>query len=150
MPRYLDTRGLSSLAIAVCDRCKMKRSFVSLMSDTNFPGLRVCDQGCLDQKDPYRLPARQTERINLRFPRPDESVATSNHFLTTTQQDPIPSGLWNISTGENNGGLVNGNVSYISLINTPPEPVVETILLAQEDLSLILQEDSSGGLNVEQ
>lgn len=71
MPTFLDTRGLSSLAIAVCDRCKMKRPFVSLMSDPNFPGLRVCDQGCADEKDPYRLPARQTERINLRFPRPD-------------------------------------------------------------------------------
>ena len=71
MPVFLDTRGLSSVAIGVCDRCKMKRTFVSLMSDPNFPGLRVCDQGCADEKDPYRLPARQTERINLRFPRPD-------------------------------------------------------------------------------
>ena len=34
--------------------------------DPNFPGLRVCDEGCRDQFDPYRLAARQTERINLR------------------------------------------------------------------------------------
>jgi hypothetical protein len=31
----------------------------------------------LDEFDPYRLPARQTEDITLRFVRPDESIATS-------------------------------------------------------------------------
>lgn len=71
MPVFLDTTGLASLAIAICDRCRMKRPFVSLGSDPNFAGLRVCDQGCADERDPYRLPARKTERINLRFPRPD-------------------------------------------------------------------------------
>jgi hypothetical protein len=30
----------------------------------------------LDEFDPYRLPARQTEDITLRFVRPDESIAT--------------------------------------------------------------------------
>jgi hypothetical protein len=83
MPRFLDTHGLASLAIGVCDRCKMKRTFVSLGPDTNFPGLRVCDQGCRDQLDPYRLPARQTERINLRFARPDVSVAANDDYLLT-------------------------------------------------------------------
>lgn len=53
-----------------------------MTSDPNFPGLRVCDQGCADQKDPYRLPARQTEKIALRFPRPDISVATDPNDLT--------------------------------------------------------------------
>jgi hypothetical protein len=71
MPRFLDTTNLASVAIAVCDRCKMKRAFVQLGTDPNFPGLRVCDQGCRDNIDPYRLAARKTERINLRFPRPD-------------------------------------------------------------------------------
>ena len=71
MPRFLNTEGLSVIAIAVCDRCKMKRPLIALSQDRNSPGLRVCDQGCTDEKDPYRLPARQTERINLRFPRPD-------------------------------------------------------------------------------
>lgn len=108
MPIFLDTRGLSSVAIAVCDRCKMKRPFVSLMADPNFPGLRVCDQGCKDEFDPYRLPARKTERINLRFPRPDESVAVDpdalltngpNNFEITTEG--------NTDTPENNGNLDN-------------------------------------------
>jgi hypothetical protein len=83
MPIFLDTRGQTSLAIAICDRCKMKRPYSVMMNDPNFPGLRVCDQGCADQKDPYRLPARQTERIALRFPRPDVSVATDPNNLTT-------------------------------------------------------------------
>ena len=81
MPIFIDTTGLASLAIAVCDRCKMKRTFVSLGPDPNFPGLRVCDQGCRDQFDPYRLAARKTERINLRFPRPDVSVAAGDNYL---------------------------------------------------------------------
>jgi len=54
-----------------------------MTNDPNFPGLRVCDQGCADQKDPYRLPARQTERIALRFARPDVSVATDPNNLIT-------------------------------------------------------------------
>lgn len=106
MPRFLDTTGLSSLAIGVCDRCKMKRPLVTLQPDTNFPGLRVCDQGCKDDKDPYRLPARKTERINLRYPRPDVSVAVDpdgivtggyGNFTLSTNQ--------NIDNPENNGNL---------------------------------------------
>ena len=60
----------------------MKRALVQLGPDPNFPGLRVCDQGCADNLDPYRLPARKTERINLRFPRPDESVAVEETGIT--------------------------------------------------------------------
>ena len=84
MPVFMDTTGLASLAIAVCDRCKMKVPFVTLVKDPNFPGLMVCeDRGCKDQFDPYRLPARKTERINLRFPRPDVSVAVNPDAITT-------------------------------------------------------------------
>jgi len=45
------------------------------MPDPNFPGMRVCKED-LDQFDPWRLPAIQTENIALRFPRPDVSIAT--------------------------------------------------------------------------
>ena len=104
MPLFLDTIGQPSIAIAVCDRCKMKRYFSSLMSDPNFPGLRVCDQGCRDQFDPYRLPARKTERINLRFPRPDVSVANTDQYLTTDpNSDWIISTEGNTQTPEQNG-----------------------------------------------
>jgi len=75
MPVYLDTRGNSVLSVAVCDRCNRKFPYVELMPDPNFPGMRVCKDD-LDNFDPWRLPARQTENIALRFPRPDASVAT--------------------------------------------------------------------------
>ena len=104
MPTFLNTRGLESLAIAICDRCRMKRAFVNLSADPNFPGLRVCNQGCKDQFDPYRLPARKTERINLRFPRPDVSVAVDPNDIITTEGF-ILSTNQNTQTPENNGNL---------------------------------------------
>jgi len=101
MPRFLDTRGLGDLAIAVCDRCKMKRAHAEMRPDPNFPGLQVCGQGCADDKDPYRLPARKTEKITIRFPRPDVSVAVrdnnlitgpySNSVISTQQNTQVPS-----------------------------------------------------------
>jgi len=75
MPKYLDTRGSAVLSIAVCDRCKMKRKYVDLRSDPNFNGLRVCVYGCIDEFDPWRLPARKTESITLQYPRPDINIA---------------------------------------------------------------------------
>ena len=87
MPVYLDTRGNSVLSVAVCDRCNRKFPYVDLMPDPNFPGMRVCKED-LDNFDPWRLPARQTENIALRFPRPDVSVVTSpiggNQIMTET------------------------------------------------------------------
>jgi hypothetical protein len=82
----------------------MKRAFVNLSADPNFPGLRVCNQGCKDQFDPYRLPARKTERINLRFPRPDVSVAVDPNDIITTEGF-ILSTNQNTQTPENNGNL---------------------------------------------
>lgn len=73
-PVYLDTRGNSVLSVALCDRCSRKFAYVDLMPDPNFPGMRVCKDD-LDNFDPWRLPARQTENIALRFPRPDVSIA---------------------------------------------------------------------------
>ena len=106
MPKWLDTRGLTSLAIGVCDRCKMKRAYIDLQPDPNFPGLRVCNEGCRDQYDPYRLPARQTERINLRFARPDLSVATHPNELTTGEYGEfVISTEGNTQTPEDNGNL---------------------------------------------
>lgn len=108
MPTFLDTRGLASLAIGICDRCKMKRTFVSLGIDPNFPGLRVCDQGCKDNLDPYRLPARKTERINIRFARPDVSVAVDpDALITGPYQNYEISPENNQDTPSNNGNLDN-------------------------------------------
>jgi hypothetical protein len=106
MPRFLDTLGLSDIAIAVCDRCKMKRPHAVMRSDPNFPGLQVCDQGCADQFDPYRLAARKTERITIRFPRPDVSVATDpNQLITDGYGGYIISTEGNTQTPEQSGNL---------------------------------------------
>lgn len=112
MPKWLDTRGKASLAIAVCDRCKMKKAYVDLGPDPNFPGLRVCNDGCRDQYDPYRLPARQTERINLRFARPDVSVAVNPYDLETGGYGGyVISTEGNNSTPENTGNLLGLQVT---------------------------------------
>jgi hypothetical protein len=106
MAIFLDTRGYSTIAIAVCDRCKMKRPQAELRADPNFPGLQVCGQNCADEKDPYRLPARKTERITLRFPRPDVSVATNPNDLTATGYGGfVISTEQNGENPENNGNL---------------------------------------------
>lgn len=80
MPVYLDTRGNSILSVAVCDRCNRKFPYVDLMPDPNFPGMRVCKDD-RDNYDPWRLPARQTENIALRFPRPDVSIALQDNLM---------------------------------------------------------------------
>jgi hypothetical protein len=106
MPMFLDTEGYSDIAIGICDRCRMKRPHATLGPDINFPGLMVCEENCRDEKDPYRLPARQTERINLRFPRPDVSVAAiQDNLVTNDQQNVIVSTEGNTQTPENNGNL---------------------------------------------
>ena len=75
MPRYLDTRGNSKIAIAVCARCGVKYPWVELSSDPNSPGLMVCPDGCKDEFDPYRLAARESEDITLEWARPDVSLS---------------------------------------------------------------------------
>ena len=92
MSIYLDTRGNSVLAVGVCDRCSSKKPYTELFPDPNFPGMRVCKED-LDQFDPWRLPARQTENIALRFPRPDVSIAIG------------PIGGQQISTGTDGNSL---------------------------------------------
>lgn len=106
MPMFLDTEGYADIAIAICDRCRMKRPHATLGPDINFPGLMVCEENCRDEKDPYRLPARQTERINLRFPRPDVSVAAiQNNLVLNDQQSIILSTEGNTNIIENDGNL---------------------------------------------
>ena len=63
-------------------------AYVDLMPDPNFPGMRVCKED-LDNFDPWRLPARQTENIALRFPRPDQSVALPSKQVLTQDGNSI-------------------------------------------------------------
>ena len=120
MPIFLDTTGLTSLAIAVCDRCKMKKPYVDLRPDGNSPGLRVCGDGCWDTLDPYRLAARKTERINLRFARPDTNIAATDNFLMTGSQNLDGSSQFQISTEQNTQTPTNtGNKDTIA--PNPPD-----------------------------
>ena len=104
MPRFLDTHGNTVLSIAICGRCSMKRAYVRLSSDPNYPGLMVCDEGCKDQYDPYRLPARQTERITLRWPRPDTPLTVTDDALITNPYNT------SIISPEQANVPVNGNI----------------------------------------
>jgi hypothetical protein len=83
MGMYVDTRGLSSLAVAICGRCSLKFPVVDLEEDPNTPGLLVCRYD-RDDYDPYRLPPREVEDITLRFPRPDTDLVT----VTVAPGDP--------------------------------------------------------------
>ena len=64
----------------------MKFPWADLVPDPNSPGLRVCE-GCVDQLDPYRLPAAQSENVSLPWARPDVSVATSPQGVITESGD---------------------------------------------------------------
>jgi len=75
MPRYLDTRGNSTIAIAICARCSVKYPWTALRPDPNSPGLMCCPDGCRDQLDPWRLPPRPADRISLEWARPDVSLS---------------------------------------------------------------------------
>lgn len=86
MSIWLDPTGLASYGLGCCDRCSRKMSILQLYPDPNFPGLRVCKDD-LDELDPYRLPARQTETITLAFYRPDVPLYTSPSGLVTENDD---------------------------------------------------------------
>jgi len=123
MPVYIDTRGNSVLSVAVCDRCNRKFGYTELMPDPNFPGMRVCKDD-LDNFDPWRLPALQTENIALRFPRPDVDIATGpiggNQIMTengfTNDNSMFIEGT--------NGTYANGTGDLNKNSNVVPSPMV--------------------------
>jgi len=108
MSVWLDTKGNTVLSIVICDRCKMKRAYDDCLNDINFPGLRVCKYGCADKKDPYRLPARQPEKIAIRFPRPDADIAVYNNQIITSGNDVY------VLAAEQTTQPVNGNQELIT------------------------------------
>jgi hypothetical protein len=74
MPIFLDTRGKSNLAIAICDRCRRKVPHADITADPD-TNLMVCaDADCVDEPDPWRLPPRRPDRIALAFVRSERSL----------------------------------------------------------------------------
>lgn len=92
MSIYIDPTGRSTYGIGICARCSCKFPLEELHSDPNTPGLRVCRED-MDQYDPYRLPARRTEDIHLRFNRPDEQ-------LTPGGPNPDPESLFPVRSAQ--------------------------------------------------
>lgn len=89
MPLYLDPTGRSTYGIGICGRCGQKFFLDELHQDPNTPGLMVC-LADMDEYDPYRLPARQAEKISLPFTRPDvpltfDADADQSFFVIGTQ-----------------------------------------------------------------
>lgn len=122
MSKWLNTMGNTVLSIAICDRCKMKRAYDDITQDRNIPGLRVCIFGCNDERDPYRLPARQPEKISLRFPRPDADVAAVNDAITTDPNISLDPAQTITHTTEGESGIapetaeddIDGNLDNLS------------------------------------
>ena len=120
MPIYLDTRGNSTLAIAICDRCSRKFPYGDLMPDPNFPGMRVCKED-LDNFDPWRLPAIKTENITLRFPRPDTNIAVDTAQVQTQNSDSIFIEGVPAFSGQQ-GDLATGPIAEYGNVYVPPTP----------------------------
>lgn len=99
MSYFYDPTGKSTYGIGICDRCRRVFSLDDLFSDPNSPGLKVCIED-RDDFDPYRLPARQTERINLPFVRPDVPL--------TGRAQPYIIDYWYV-TEEGNDPLITEN-----------------------------------------
>jgi hypothetical protein len=90
--------------------------------------MRVCKED-LDQFDPWRLPALQTENISLRFPRPDVSVATAPNLIDT-QGAPNTNVQYDnlyIEGAPYGQGGAPGNLSLNSQYISAPPPLMPTI-----------------------
>jgi hypothetical protein len=101
MAIFLDTRGRSTLGIAICARCSRKFPLEELHPDPNYPNLMVCDADT-DQYDPYRLAPRPEDRITLPFVRPDLPVNTDPGGVITQTGDQF------ITTEDGEGYIVIG------------------------------------------
>jgi hypothetical protein len=100
MSEWLDPTGRSTYGIGLCDRCHEKFSIQDLFPDPNSPGLRVC-KADLDQFDPYRLPARQTEDIHLEFTRPETPLDGHGNPVLSIWGDPVdPLMAWGTEDGD--------------------------------------------------
>lgn len=99
MPIFLDTRGRSTLGIALCARCSRKFPLEELQQDPNYPNLMVCKEDT-DQYDPYRLAPRPEDQITLPFVRPDVSISTDPSGIITQVGDQF------ITTEDGQGYIV--------------------------------------------
>lgn len=89
MSEFLDPTGRPTYGIGICGRCSRKFYLDELFDDPNTPGLKVCRDD-MDEFDPYRLPARMTERIALPFTRPDVPLTFDiNDVSNANRSQPV-------------------------------------------------------------
>jgi hypothetical protein len=74
---FLNTLGKSNLAVAICDRCKLRLANADMVEDRDKPGLWVHPH-CADDIDPWKLPPRRTEDTTVPHPRPDSFVGSAS------------------------------------------------------------------------
>lgn len=123
---WLDTTGEPTLGVAICGRCSAKLPLAQLYSDPNAPGLMVCIDD-LDVLDPWRLPARETELINLPFVRPDTDVSVPAALAAQdTQAIANPPSVqdvlaWAIRTDKGQA-ILDSSGNYIDQ-SYPPNPL---------------------------
>ena len=115
MSTFLDPRGQPTYGIGICGRCSRKFFLAELHSDPNSPGLMVCKND-LDQLDPYRLPARETEDITLPFYRPDLDLTSPGPPL------PIDQMLRQRLQTEDGRDILTEDGQYI-IVDIPPGPL---------------------------
>ena len=112
MPIFIDTRGHSTLAVAICARCKVKYPRDELTPDPNSPGLLCCPDGCLDQLDPWRLPPKGQDRLTVDQPRPDTPLYPLNPI--SVYVTPLE-----VVVGANNGDVLATNAGDV-IAAAPP------------------------------
>ena len=84
MSRFIDPSGESTYGLGICGRCSRKFKLAELVSDPNYPGLKVCRDD-VDEYDPYRLAPRAPDQIVLPFTRPDTPLNTAPSGIITEQ-----------------------------------------------------------------
>lgn len=68
---FINTQGNSNLGIGVCSRCNFKFPLTALRPDPNLGNSFLVCAADRDDFDPYRLPMRSPDVIQLPNPRPD-------------------------------------------------------------------------------
>lgn len=137
MPKFLDVTDQPTYGIGICDRCSRKMPLAELLPDPNSPGLRVCVED-RDEFDPYRLPPKQPDQINLPFYRPDTPMTFSEEAMAdaTTPVDWTPT-----IEGESVSGTITlgGDATYTklgALVQVNFQMVATVSVAASGDISI--------------
>lgn len=77
------------LALSICARCGLTYKYTEMREDGNIKGLYVCNTGCYDEIDPYKLAPRPPEAFVLHHPRPDASLADLPNYMENTSDDAL-------------------------------------------------------------